>query len=94
MCDMPRVSEQQFVESMQAEMTRVMAEVMKAVNDAPAGEWINASEWKVREAFAELRRNAYQRALQMRTEAAEGSFSPGGQAVAEQRPCESQHTDG
>jgi len=70
--------ERQFVEAMRAETERVMAEVMRAVNDAPDGAWINASEIQVLDAMAELRRVAYEKALQMRVDAAEASFSPRG----------------
>jgi hypothetical protein len=73
-----KVSEQAFVESMRQETERVLAEVMRAVNDAPDGAWINDSEWQVHDAFEELRRLTYERALRMKTQKAEGSFSPGG----------------
>ena len=78
MCDSPKVPERAFVESMRQEMERVLAGVMRAVNDAPDGAWINASEWQVHDAFEELRRLTYERALRMKTEKAEGAFSPGG----------------
>jgi len=78
MSEAAKVPEQAFVESMRQETERVLAEVMRAVNDAPDGAWINGSEWQVHDAFEGLRRLTYERALRMRTEKAEGSFSPGG----------------
>jgi hypothetical protein len=61
---------------MRGEAERVLAEVMRAVNRAPDGSWVDASEMPVRDAFAGLRRVAYERALQMRADAAGGDFSP------------------
>jgi hypothetical protein len=78
MAGLAKVSEQEFVRAMRAETERVMAEVMRAVNDAPEGAWINDSEVKVLDAMAELRRVAFERALQMRVDAAEASFPPSG----------------
>lgn len=79
---------EQFLQQMQADFEEAMRQVAQAVNQAPDGHWINASEIPVREVMAEFRRKAYQTALQMRIDAAEGTFSPGasrdGQADAEQ----------
>lgn len=79
----------EFVERMRAKTEQALRQVMEAVNAAPDGAWINASEILVRDVFAELRREAYEMALQMRLDAAEGAFSPGGpgerQAAGEQR---------
>jgi hypothetical protein len=51
--------------------------VARAVNDAPDGSWINDSEWQVFAEFNDLRRDAYETALQMRADAAASTFSPG-----------------
>jgi len=56
----------------------MLREVMQAVNQAPDGAWINGSENKVRDLIGEYRTRAFEKALQMRTDAAEGAFSPGG----------------
>ena len=82
MAGLATVSELEFVRAMRAETERVMAEVMRAVNDAPEGAWINDSEVKVLDAMAELRRVAFEKALQMRVDAAEASFSPAGRGAA------------
>jgi hypothetical protein len=78
-----------FLQRMQAKMMQAMREVAEAVNRAPDGAWINASEMQVRDVFADLRREAYETALQMRLDANQAAFSPGGQgkrkASAEQR---------
>jgi len=67
-----------FVEAMRQEIEQMLREVMQAVNEAPDGAWINASENKVRDLMGEYRRRAFEKALQMRTDAVEGAFSPGG----------------
>ena len=77
-----------YIEEMR-EMTQAMLrEVAEAVNKAPDGAWINGSEMQVRDALAVFRRKAYEKALQMRTDAAQAAFSPGGcsdgQTLAEQ----------
>lgn len=73
-----RVLSEEFVRRMQPKMEQAMRQVMEAVNAAPDGAWINASEIPVRDVFGALRREAYETALQMRLDAAEGAFSPGG----------------
>jgi len=78
----------EYVRRMHGECEQVMRRVADAVNRAPNGSWINGSEVEVREVMAEFRRKAYETALQMRVDAGEGDFSPGGssdrQAQAEQ----------
>jgi len=53
-------------------------QVAQAVNDAPPGRVIVDSEEQVRDLLGEFRRSAYQAALQLRVDAAEAAFSPGG----------------
>jgi hypothetical protein len=84
----PRVSPQQFAESMKNEFEEFAKEVMEAVNDAPDGQWIAGSEEPVRELCAEMRRKVFERALQKRIDAAEAAFPPSapsddGQATGE-----------
>ena len=79
-----------FAEAMRAEFERTMQGVIAAVNQAPDGEWIEGSEQEVRDLMVAFQQKAYQRALQMRTQAAEAAFSPcacgdGRQGVAVQR---------
>lgn len=77
-------SAQAFMEQMRGEFEQTMQRVADAVNQAPDGQWINASEVPVLEAMTEFRRKAYEKALQMRVDAAEGAFSPGGSGDAEE----------
>jgi hypothetical protein len=66
-----------YVREMQSRMESQLRKVAEAVNAAPDGAWINASEMEVRDLFAQMRSEAYEKALQMRVDAAEGAFSPG-----------------
>ena len=71
-----QISRQQFIEAMRDEFERTMGRVADAVNAAPDGAWIDASEHEVRDALGAFRQAAYTRAVQMRIEATESSFSP------------------
>ncbi|MGA2035739.1 MAG: hypothetical protein ABSG68_26110 [Thermoguttaceae bacterium] len=84
----PRVSPQQFAESMRQEFEEFAKEVMEAVNDAPDGQWIAGSEEQVRDLSAEMRRRVFEAAVQRRVDAAEAAFPPSapsddGQAAGE-----------
>ena len=72
----PRVSPPQFAESMKQEFEEFAKNVMEAVNDAPDGQWIAASEEQVRDLSAEMRQRIFERALQKRVDAAEAAFPP------------------
>ncbi|MGA8615144.1 MAG: hypothetical protein WB760_26385 [Xanthobacteraceae bacterium] len=73
-----QVPQDVFVEAMRQETEEMLRDVMSAVNRAPDGAWINASENEVRDRMAEYRRRIFEKALQMRADAVEGAFSPGG----------------
>ena len=72
-----RVSPEAYIAQMRQRMEAALRRVAQAVNDAPDGAWINDSEWQVFHEFNDLRRDAYETALQMRADAAASSFSPG-----------------
>jgi hypothetical protein len=76
---------ERLIEGMRGEFEQLMTQVAQAVNDAPAGRVIVDSEEKVRDLLGEFRRLTYQSALQLRVDAAEAAFSPGGQS---QRPSQ------
>ncbi len=89
------VSPEAFAARMREATSRMLQEVMEAVNRAPDGAWINGSEMQVRDLLGEYRRRVFETALQMKTDAAEGAFSPGGQVAADQQGDQSpQHADG
>jgi hypothetical protein len=71
-----KVAPEAFVEKMKVEMEAYLKGVMEAVNDAPDGEWIAGSEEQVRDLSAEFRRQVYERAVQMKVDAAEAAFPP------------------
>jgi len=70
----------EFIRRMRAKFEATMEQVAQAVNAAPQGHLINASEEACRDVLGEFRRAAYQTALQMRIEATEQdvAFSPSG----------------
>jgi hypothetical protein len=54
-----------------------LEQAMDAVQRAPDGAWISASEWEVREVFQKLTAQAFERILQARLDAAKpAAFSP------------------
>ena len=71
-----QVSQEQFVAAMQQETNAFLQSVIQAVNAAPDGQWIAGSEERVRDLSAEYRRQAFEKAVQMRIHAAEAAFSP------------------
>jgi hypothetical protein len=69
-----------------------MEATLKAVEDAPDGQWIAGSEWQVREVFERLTAECFREAMQGRIDAQasakQASFSPDGKSgsgVAQQR---------
>lgn len=77
---LPELSADGLMERTRGVFERLMRDVAAAVNVAPEGRVINGSEEQVRDLLGEFRREVYQTALQMRVDAAEAAFSPGGQA--------------
>ena len=75
----PQVASDQFVESMQQEMQQYLQSVMKAVNNAPDGDWIGGSEEQVRDLSADFRRRVFEQAVQLKIDAAEAAFPPSAQ---------------
>jgi hypothetical protein len=70
---------------------KAMSEARAAVDSAPDGQWISASEWQVRDIMQRLTQESYQAMLQAKADghaaAAEAAFSPGGgDGSAEPRP--------
>jgi hypothetical protein len=80
MSQSPRVSPEEFADSMKQQFEEFAKGVMKAVNDAPDGEWISGSEEPVRDLCEEMRRHIFERAVQNRVDAAEAAFPPSRQS--------------
>jgi hypothetical protein len=74
---------QEYVSRMQTECRRMMEQVADAVNAAPTGNVISGSEMHVRDLMAELRRKAFEMALQMRIDSTESSFSPSTRCIGQ-----------
>jgi hypothetical protein len=72
-----RIDPEAYLRAMRQRMEEALRRVARAVNDAPNGAWINDSEMPVFHEFNDLRRDAYEQALQMRADAAASAFSPG-----------------
>lgn len=70
------MDKEQFISEMQAEVRQILGRVADAVNNAPTGNVINGSEIAVRDAMAELRQRVFEKAVQMRIDSTESSFSP------------------
>lgn len=88
----PHVAPEKLVAALQQETQQYLQSVMQAVNQAPDGAWIAGSEERVRDLNAEFRRQVFERAVQMRVDAAEAAFSPSaqsndGQTSVEQGPA-------
>lgn len=73
---LPKLSREQYIEAMKSKAEKLLGDVADAVNAAPNGQIINASEEKVRDLFADFRKAAYEAAIQARIDAAEAAFSP------------------
>ncbi len=70
-----QVDRDELIRRMRAEFEKTMAQVVEAVNAAPDGHWIDASEERCRDVLGEFRQKAYETALQMRVEATENNVA-------------------
>lgn len=75
--DGKRITAEQLQAELQAEVKVLTEKIAQAINTAKAGRIIADSEEPVRDAHAEFRQKAYQRALDLlRDKALQGDFSP------------------
>jgi hypothetical protein len=72
----PKLSREELIRRMRHKVEELLGKVADAVNEAPPGAIIAGSEERVRDLFADLRRDAFEAALQMRVDAAEAAFPP------------------
>jgi hypothetical protein len=72
----PPMSRQEFIDQMRQKVEQALGRVADAINEASPGQIIAGSEEQVRDTFADLRRDAYEMAVQMRLDAAEAAFPP------------------
>lgn len=71
-----QVASEKLAAAMQQELQQYFQSVMQAVNAAPDGAWIAGSEEQVRNLSADFRRQAFEKAVQLKIDAAEAAFSP------------------
>lgn len=76
---LPKLDRDAYREALRAELERVVHEVADAVDNARVGKIIRDSEEKVRDALDRFRKTAYEKAVQMKINAAEAAFPPSGQ---------------
>jgi hypothetical protein len=76
---LPKLDREVYREAMRAEVDRVLKEVADAIDDAPRGRVIRDSEEKARDALDRFRQIAYEKAMQLKVDAAEAAFPPSGQ---------------
>lgn len=79
MDSLPQLDREAYREAMRAEFEQVLQEVADAVDSAPKGRVIRDSEEKARDALDRFRKAAYEKAVQMKINAAEAAFPPSGQ---------------
>jgi hypothetical protein len=77
---MPQMDREAFKRQMRAELEILMEDVADAVDSAPAGRVIRDSEEPVRDLFAKFRQKAFEKAIQLKVDAAEAAFPPSEQS--------------
>jgi len=71
-----KITPEQLAKAMEADYQKLVQQVIAAVNEAPDGAVISGSEELVRETMARFRQKVYEKAIQLRTQAAQAAFSP------------------
>ena len=82
----PKLNVTQLEVLIREDIEKCLQEVTTAVNQASDGAIINESEEPVRQAMARLRQAIYQKAIQMKVDAADAAFSPSAQRERRRRP--------
>jgi len=77
--NLPGIKADQLKQLLKADFEECVAEVVEAIDTARAGSIIDDSEEPVRIATAKLRQKIFERALQMKVDAAGAAFSPSDQ---------------
>ena len=88
MSNAPTLSADALHEQLRVRFEQLCRDVAAAVNQAPPGQIINASEEKVRDLLADFRQATYQVALQLRTDAAQAAFPPSEPPTDTKAACE------
>jgi hypothetical protein len=81
--NLPVIDERKLKELLKKDFEDCIAEVVEAIDTAKAGSIIDDSEEPVRIATGKLRQKIFEKALQMKIDAAQAAFSPSGQSKNE-----------
>jgi len=81
---LPEIEAEKLAELLRNDIQECIAEVTEAVNTARTGAVIDDSEEPVRMSTARLRQKIFEKALQMKVDAAEAAFSPSQQGKRQQ----------
>ncbi len=76
---LPEINDRKLKESLKKDFEDCIAEVVEAIDSAKAGSIIDDSEEPVRIATGKLRQKIFEKALQMKLDAAQAAFPPSGQ---------------
>ena len=77
--NLPAIDDGKLKELLKKDFEDCIAEVIEAIDTAKAGSIIDDSEEPVRIATGKLRQKIFEKALQMKLDAAQAAFSPSGQ---------------
>ena len=73
---LPKLDRQALREELREEFERTLENVVDAIDDAAIGKVIRDSEEPARDALDRFRQVVYERAMQMKIDAAQAAFSP------------------
>jgi len=76
--NLPEINDRKLKELLKKDFEDCIAEVVKAIDSAETGSIIDDSEEPVRMATGKLRQKIFEKALQMKVDAAQAAFSPSG----------------
>ena len=76
--NLPAIDDRKLKELLKKDFDDCIAEVVEAIDTAKAGSIIDDSEEPVRIATCKLRQKIFEKALQMKMDAAQAAFSPSG----------------
>ncbi len=77
--NLPVIDDRKLKELLKKDFEDCITEVVEAIDTAKAGSIIDDSEGPVRIATGKLRQKIFEKALQMKVDAAQAAFSPSGQ---------------
>lgn len=76
MDESPKMTSESLAKLLQEKAPELAEKIVNAINAAPDGDWLAASEEQVRDAGHDFMRAAFEAAVQQKVNAAEAAFSP------------------